>query len=92
MEKRIKKYPETAKITYWFPTIFVLGFLFSLLILCFGYWCFIAFYILYFIAIFVDSYRQNKSIKVASLSKLTTLIQFFGYGFGFLKSFLNFSK
>ncbi len=81
-----KKYPETAKITYWFPTIFSLGFIFSLMMLAFGYWDFMVFYVIYFSAIFIDSYQQNKSLKVAGLSKLTTLIQFFGYGFGFLKS------
>ncbi|MGB1043050.1 MAG: glycosyltransferase, partial [Tenacibaculum sp.] len=30
-----KKYPKTAKITYWFPSLFILGFDFSLLFLIF---------------------------------------------------------
>ncbi len=84
-----KKYPKTSKITYWFPTIFSISFIFSLMMLVFGYWDFMLFYVMYFSAIFIDSYRQNKSLKVAGLSKLTTLTQFFGYGFGFLKSYLN---
>lgn len=81
-----KKYPSTAKLTYWFPSLFIIGFVTSLIFLLFGYWQFILMYVLYFTAIFIDSLMQNKSVKVASLSKLTTLVQFFGYGMGFLRS------
>lgn len=84
-----KSYPETAKLTYWFPTLFSIGFLGNLFLGVLGYWQFFIPFILYFIAIFIDSYRKNKSFSVAILSKLTTLVQFFGYGFGFLKSQLK---
>jgi glycosyltransferase involved in cell wall biosynthesis len=84
-----KKYPGTAKITYWFPSIFIVGFLFSMLIYIFNFPYFIWFYTVYFIIIFVDSLLKNKSIKVAFLSILTTLIQFTGYGFGFLKGIVS---
>lgn len=84
-----KKYPGTAKITYWFPSIFIVGFLFSVLIYIFNFPYFIWFYAVYFIIIFVDSILKNKSIKVAFLSILTTLIQFTGYGFGFLKGIVS---
>ena len=84
-----KKYPGTAKITYWFPSIFIVGFLFSMLIYIFNFPYFIWFYTVYFIIIFVDSILKNKSIKVAFLSILTTLIQFTGYGFGFLKGIVS---
>ncbi|WBX72729.1 glycosyltransferase [Tenacibaculum pacificus] len=80
------KYPETAKLTYWFPSLFILGFLMSILLFIFEYWQFFIFYVIYFTAIFIDSYLKNKNLKVASLSKLTTLIQFMGYGLGFLQS------
>lgn len=83
-----RKYPETAKITYWFPSVFILGFLFSLLCVLFNFQFFIGCYTAYFSIIFVDSFLKNKSVKVAFLSIFTTLIQFFGYGFGFLKSSL----
>lgn len=79
-------YPETAKLTYWFPSLFIIGFAISLILLTVGYWQFLLVYGVYFIAIFVDSYSQNKSFNVALLSKLTTLVQFLGYGLGFLKS------
>lgn len=81
-----KKYPKTAKITYWFPSLFILGFDFSLLFLIFGYWQFIAFYGFYFLLLFIDSLYQNKSIQVAFLSIITSFTQFVGYGLGFLES------
>lgn len=80
------KYPESAKLTYWFPSVFIIGFLVSLLLLSFGYWQLFMCYVCYFTAIFIDAYRQNKSVNIAAKSKLTTLVQFTGYGLGFLKS------
>ncbi|WP_233901017.1 glycosyltransferase [Tenacibaculum piscium] len=80
------KYPETAKITYWFPSLFMVGFLMSILFLFFGFWQFCVFYVGYFTAIFIDAYLKNKNLYIASLSKLTTFVQFLGYGLGFLQS------
>jgi glycosyltransferase involved in cell wall biosynthesis len=81
-----KKYPETAKITYWFPSLFIIGLDVSIILSFFGYWQFLAFYGFYFLLIFIDSLIQNKSLKVALLSIVTTATQFYGYGFGFLES------
>lgn len=84
------KYPSTAKLTYWFPSLFLIGLDISLIFWLFGYWQFIAFYGFYFTLIFFDSLIQNKSISVAFLSVITTFTQFLGYGLGFLQS--KFSK
>ncbi|MFY0603308.1 MAG: glycosyltransferase [Flavobacteriaceae bacterium] len=81
-----KKYPETARITYWFPSVFTLGFDLSILLLLFGYWELSIFFALYLIAVFADATVENKSIKVGFLSVITSLTQFFGYGLGFLES------
>lgn len=80
-----KKYPGTAKITYWFPSVFVMFFLLSAVTLLFGNLFFASTFALYFVAIFIDSWLKNKNISVAFVSVITTLIQFFGYGLGFLK-------
>ncbi len=80
-----KKYPGSAKITYWFPTVFVLSFLFVIIASLFGVKLLLFFFGIYFILIFLDSLMQNKKISIAFLSIITTLIQFFGYGLGFLK-------
>lgn len=81
-----KQHPATAKITYWFPGLFLVGFLFSIISFFIGYKWFLFFYGVYFILIFLDSLFKNKNIFVAIASIFTTLIQFLGYGLGFLRS------
>ena len=81
-----KKYPETAKPTYWFPSLFIIGLDLGILIAIFGYYQLLYFYGFYFLAIFIDSLLQNKNFIVAFLSMLTSLTQFLGYGLGFLES------
>ena len=81
-----KKYPETAKPTYWFPSLFILGLDVSIILVIFGYYQLLFFYGFYFLAIFLDSLFQNKNLYVAFLSMITSLTQFLGYGLGFLES------
>ncbi len=81
-----KRYPETAKLTYWFPSLFLIGFDIAIISAIFGFWHLSAFYSCYFILIFLDSLRQNKSITVAFLSIITTFTQHLGYGLGFIES------
>ncbi len=81
-----KRYPSTAKITYWFPSIFIIGLDMSIILAVFDYWQLLILYGCYFALIFIDSMLQNKSLQVAFLSIITSLVQFFGYGLGFLQS------
>ncbi|MDX1363569.1 glycosyltransferase [Arenibacter latericius] len=87
-------HPGTAKITYWFPSLFCIGLLVSIVSLFFGLFLPIIIYLLYFGLLFVHSFIVNKSFKVAFLSLIAVLIQFFGYGIGFFKNsvLLIFSK
>jgi len=78
------KYPGTAKITYWFPILFTVFFVASLLFFLLGFKLPIYLFVIYFVALFIDSFIKNKKISVATLSVVTTLIQFTGYGLGFL--------
>tara|TARA_R110000796_G_scaffold252619_2_gene388790 strand:+ start:36162 stop:37166 length:1005 start_codon:yes stop_codon:yes gene_type:complete len=89
-----QRHPETKKITYWFPTIFCLGFLITLLFLFFGVSFPLYLYSVYFIVVIIDSFLKNKSFAIALLSIAAVCIQFVGYGYGFLKStlLLNFSE
>lgn len=84
-----RKYPKTAKITYWFPTFFTLFFVVSLVCLFLGFNLPAGFFAIYFIALFLDAASKNKKISVAALSIVTTLIQFTGYGLGFLKGMFS---
>ena len=84
-------YPEYSKITYWFPSLFMIGFFISLLAILFGYYLPIIFYMIYFTILFLQSFAIYKSIKIGFLSVCASVIQFYGYGTGFLKSvfFIN---
>jgi hypothetical protein len=42
---------------------------------------------IYFELLFIVALLQTKSFKIGLLAVFATLIQFFGYGIGFLKSF-----
>lgn len=81
-----RKYPQTAKLTYWFPSIFIVGFDIGLIGLFFGIWHLLAVYTVFFFFLFLDSCMQNKSVVVGMLSIITTFTQFLGYGLGFLQS------
>ncbi|GFD76327.1 Glycosyltransferase, GT2 family [Tenacibaculum mesophilum] len=80
-----KKYPETAKLTYWFPSLFIIGIDIAIIAAFFGYWQLLTFYGFYFTCTFLDSLFQNKNLQVALLSMVTTITQFYGYGLGFLE-------
>ncbi len=79
-------HPKTAKATYWFPTLFCLGFIVALVLGAVGIALPIFLFGLYFVLIFFDSLFKNKSIAIALLSLLAVGIQFAGYGYGFFKS------
>ncbi|MGV9002872.1 glycosyltransferase [Flavobacterium sp.] len=82
-------YPEYSKLTFFFPTIFVVGFVFSLIMTLFSINIFLALYSLYFILILVLSTFQSRSLTIGILSVYAVINQFWGYGTGFLKSFVK---
>ncbi len=81
-----RMHPRSSKLTYWFPIVFVMGLDIAILLSLFLNWIFILPFGLYFLILFFDSLIQNKSLRVAFLSIITTYTQFLGYGLGFLKS------
>ena len=81
-----RMYPRSSKLTYWFPSVFVMGLDIAILLSLFLNWIFILPFGLYFLILFFDSLIQNKSLRVAFLSIITTYTQFLGYSLGFLKS------
>ncbi len=89
-----KWHPSTVRPTYWFPTLFMFVLCLSVLLALAGIslplWLFAA----YFFVLFLDALLKNSNVKVAFLAIFAALIQFTGYGIGFLKStiLLNFSS
>lgn len=82
-------HPEYKKITFWFPSLFLLGFIFSCIVAGLGYIQFLWLYFLYFFICFLFSTFENKSIRIGLLSTFAVAIQFWGYGTGFLNSFFK---
>ncbi|WP_445385221.1 glycosyltransferase [Robiginitalea sp. IMCC44478] len=91
-------HPGSARITYWFPTIFYLGLFASLLlplILSTPWsWLPLGCYILYLLAVIIAAASATASLHIGLLAGTALLVQFAGYGLGFLKSslLLTFSK
>lgn len=79
-------YPETRRITYWFPTLFSIGFIASILFYILGFHWFLMLYGFYFLVSFFMAFLESKNFYVASLSIFAISVQFFGYGYGFLSS------
>jgi glycosyltransferase involved in cell wall biosynthesis len=82
-------YPQYNKITFFFPSVFIIGLLFALILLIFTYDALLQLYFAYFLTIFLVSTYKNKSFKVGLFSIKAVWKQFFGYGTGFIESFIK---
>lgn len=85
-----QRHPQYNKITFWLPSLFVIGWFIGLLsevVLGFN-WMIMA-YAIYLIIIFLHSSILNKSWYVGILSTITTIVQMFSYGIGFVYSWLS---
>lgn len=82
-----KAYPSEVKLVHWFPTVFSLGFVITLLLplvsMQLFYLAATAFGV-YFAALFVHALFTTRHLLVALLALPSALLQFFGYGTGFL--------
>lgn len=82
-----KWHPKYIKMTFFFPSLFLIGFVLSVFMALFGLGFFFSLYVLYFLICLILSSIQNKSLKIGLLSVYAVGIQFYGYGTGFLKAF-----
>ena len=82
-------YPKYSKITYFFPSAFIIGLFVSLLFLIFNQDLFFKMYLVYFVLIFIVASFQNISLKIGYLSVIAVWKQFFGYGKGFIISYMK---
>ena len=84
-----KWHPHSKKTAYWFPSFFTVGFLLSLLLLIFDFKWGLYTYAAYFLVAFLMALKSTANIIVSVLCMPAILIQFSGYGLGFLKSTLK---
>ncbi|NGY37105.1 glycosyltransferase [Flavobacterium sp. XN-5] len=82
-------YPQYNKITFFFPSVFIIGFAVAVLSLIFNFDALLKLYFIYFLVLFLVSTYQNKSIKIGYLSVVAVWKQFYGYGIGFIESFVK---
>ena len=82
-------HPKSKSLVYWFPTLFCLGLITSIVLLVFQIVLPIYLYLLYFVLAFVLAFVTNKNLVVALQSLIAIVVQFFAYGYGFLKSTFN---
>lgn len=82
-------HPTSKSLVYWFPTLFSLGLIMSLLLLALNISLPIYLYLFYFTLAFILALISSKNITVAFQALVAILVQFVGYGFGFLKSTIN---
>lgn len=81
-----RMHPGTAQFTFALPSLFLLGLTGAIVLAFFSFPVFLIPFALYFVAILVDSTRKNRSLSVGFLSCLAVLVQFLGYGSGYLRS------
>jgi glycosyltransferase involved in cell wall biosynthesis len=81
-------HPETERLIFWLPTVFGIGFIIGFILFVFGIDWLLLIYGFYFTIAFVLALLKTKSLIVAFQAMIAILIQFFGYGFGFIKSTL----
>ncbi|MDR2915620.1 MAG: glycosyltransferase [Tannerella sp.] len=84
-----KLYPDSLKVVHTLPAFFVLGSIIIIYLAIFVSPWFLIFPALYLLLLFSDSLVKTKSLSIAGLSIITSLIQIFGYGLGFIKSFVQ---
>lgn len=82
-------YPKYNKLTFFFPSVFISGFFLAVVLLIFNFDLLLQLYFIYFLILFLVSSYQNKSIKIGYLSLIAVWKQFYGYGIGFMESFLK---
>jgi hypothetical protein len=78
-----KWHPASAKLTFWFPTLFSAGFVVAVFLAFFGFFYLLLAYAMYLIILFIHSLAINYSLSIAVYSVWAALVQFSGYGLGF---------
>jgi len=81
------RHPKYTKLTFWFPSVFLLGYLVGIIhYFVWGNGLILALYGLYTFLVLFHALVVTRNISIASMAVISTYIQMFSYGYGFLKS------
>ncbi|MFT5253036.1 MAG: glycosyltransferase involved in cell wall biosynthesis [Flavobacteriales bacterium] len=83
------RYPQHNKLTFFFPSVFILGFGLAVMLLVFTLDYLLKIYFIYFVVLFLVAAFQNKSLKIGYLSAIAVWKQFYEYGTGFIESYFK---
>ena len=81
-------HPSSLKLVHTLPAFFTIGSILIVLLSIFNLWILIPL-IIYFLLIFTASSLEYKKISIGLLSIITSAIQLYGYGWGFIKSYFK---
>jgi len=84
-----QRHPNYVKISFAFPTLFMLGYLMGFLeYFIMGRGIILSFYGFYTFLVLLHALIVTKNISIAAMAVISTYIQMFSYGYGFLKSWI----
>lgn len=81
-------HPKSERFIFWLPTLFSIGLLISILLFLLQIKWLLYIYIVYTMIAFLMALFTSKSLIIAVLAVIAIFVQFFGYGYGFLKATL----
>ena len=81
------RHPGTLKLVHAAPAVFTLGFIVLVLLSFLVSWYFVVPIFCHMLLLFLSAAKQNKSLSIGLLAVVTSYIQLFGYGLGFLSAF-----
>lgn len=82
-----QRHPNYVKLTFWFPAVFLLGYFIGIFhYFVWGNGLILALYGLYTFLVLIHAMIVTGNISIGSMAVISTYIQMFSYGYGFLKS------
>lgn len=82
-------YPDSLKLVHWLPAVFVMGVAAMAVLAAVVSWMWLLLLAAYLLAVFGCALAMTKSLKIAALSIVASVVQLGGYGCGFLKAFFT---
>ena len=85
----MRRYPGTFRLAYALPSLFLIGTLCALLFALVGWYLPIGLLLFYFLSVLLVSAIQHKSGLIALKSLQAVMVQLYGYGWGFARSYVK---
>ncbi|AQX12987.1 glycosyl transferase family 2 [Elizabethkingia meningoseptica] len=85
-----QRHPLYTKLTFWFPSVFLVGYCIGIIHYFFEHnGIILSLYGLYTLLVFAHATLVTRNISIGGLAVVTTYVQMFSYGYGFLESWIK---